>query len=564
MVKRVLKIFYKEFNSINEAALLLGMFTFFSQLLGIVRDRFLAANLGASLNLDIYYAAFRIPDFLFAIAASLVSVTILIPFFVEKLGLDSENPGRSRKFINNIFTAFFIMIIVVSGITFIIMPWLAQVVAPGFEGEALSELVRLSRIMLLSPILLGVSNLLGTITQAFRKFFVYALSPIFYNLGIIVGILAFYPIFGLSGLAWGVALGALLHVIIQLPVVIRQGYFPTFTWRINWREAGQIAAISLPRTLTLSLSKISIIVLIALASQLAEGSVSILNFAMNLQNVPLTIIGVSFSVAAFPTLVKLFSENNKEEFYRKLVMPARQIVFWSIPVIIFFVVLRAHIVRVILGAGEFSWADTRLTAAALALFVISVMFQSLILLLVRGYYAAGKTARPLLVNLFGTGATIGFAFWFLNLFNNNSNIQAFFENVLRVEGVPGTNVLMLALAYTIGVLINFALMWGLFKWEFMREYKTGLTRTFIQSLIASIVMGVVIYQLLRLFDNFLDINTFWGVFGQGVLSGLIGIAVAITLLVMMKNKEIDAFWRAMKNKKIWKTRLMGSDTENVS
>lgn len=564
MVRQVLKIFYKEFNSINQAAMLLGLFTFFSQLLGIVRDRFLASNLGASLNLDIYYAAFRIPNLLFAIAAALVSVTILIPFFVEKLGYDANKPGTSQRFINNVFTVFFFGIVVLSLIIFILTPWLAHLVAPGFDVDSMKELITLNRIMLLSPILLGLSNLMGTITQAFRKFFVYALSPIFYNVGIIIGIVAFYPIFGLTGLAYGVALGALMHLLIQLPVVINQGYFPRFTFKINWAEIGHIAKISLPRTLTLALSQISIMVLVALATGLAEGSVSIFNFALNLQNVPLTIIGVSFSVAAFPTLVKLFTEKNTEEFIRKLILPARQIVFWSIPVIIFFVVLRAHIVRVILGAGAFSWADTRLTAAALALFVISVMFQSLILLLVRGYYAAGKTARPLIVNLIGTGVTIGCAFLFLHLFQTNPVIQNFFESVLRVKNVPGTSVLMLAFAYTIGAVANFAIMWFLFKREFMREYRSGLHRTFTQSLIASTVMGVVIHQLLRFFDNFLDINTFGGVFGQAFFSGLIGIIVAIVILRLMGNEEIKMAEVVLKNKRIWKTRIIGSDAENVS
>src|SRR3989344_4161802 len=175
----------------------------------------------------------------------------------------------------------------------------------------------------LSPILMGLSNLFGTITQLFRKFFIYSLSPIFYNFGIIIGIIFLYPIFGINGLVFGVVLGALMHFLIQVSASWGCGFTPRFSFgRSPTGEA-------------------------------------IFNFSFNLQSVPLNIIGVSYAVAAFPTLVKSFSGQKKDEFKNHLKSTARQIVFWSLPVIFLFIVLRAQIVRVILGSGSFSWENTR-------------------------------------------------------------------------------------------------------------------------------------------------------------------------------------------------------------
>jgi putative peptidoglycan lipid II flippase len=563
MVRKILNIFYKEFTTISEAALLLGFFTFLSQILGLVRDRLFAGQIGAGLQLDIYYAAFRIPDIVFAVAASLVSVTILIPFFVESQKKDGEDASSSHRFINSVFTVFFVAIIVIAGIIFVLMPHLAPYIAPGFDAASLDQLITLSRIMLLSPILLGFSNLLGTITQAFKKFFVYAIAPVFYNAGIIIGIVALYPIFGPAGLAYGVGLGALAHLMIQVPVVIRQGYLPKFTTKINWKAIGRIVGLSLPRTFTLSVSKIVFAILVAFASTLTAGSVSLFNFAWNIQNVPLALIGMSFSVAAFPTLVKFFSENDTENFLKQLVIPARQIVFWSIPVIIFFIVLRAQIVRVILGAGEFTWADTRLTAAALALFALSVLFQSLTLLLVRGYYAAGKTWRPLWVTTLGGLVSIGMAKALLVLFENNTSFHQLVESILRVQDVPGTSMLMLALAYTLGQTIIFITLWLFFRFEFMRTYKTGIGRVALQTLTGSLVMGIATYHLLRFFNAVFDINTFWGVLGQGFFAGFVGVILFVVVLHLLGNHEIRVVTRLLKKGTFWTKQLLGMNTQDI-
>jgi putative peptidoglycan lipid II flippase len=201
----------------------LGFFALISQLLGFWRDRLLASSFGAGEALDIYYAAFRVPDLIFILSASMVSLSVLIPFLSKKR---EESKEVAREFLDSVFSGFFAFILVLSALTFFFAPQLTELLFPGFTPDMLSHTAFLMRIMLLQPILLGVSNLFASVTQLERRFFVYAVSPILYNVGIIIGVFLLYPILGLSGLAWGVVLGALLHVGIQIPVMVRTGMFP--------------------------------------------------------------------------------------------------------------------------------------------------------------------------------------------------------------------------------------------------------------------------------------------------------------------------------------------------
>ena len=261
----------------------------------------------------------------------------------------------------------------------------------------------------MSPIFIGLSNLIGTITQFYKNFLVFSLSPVFYNLGILVGVIVLYPKVGIYGLSVGVILGAMMHFLVQVPVVAKHNFLPKFNFNINWKEMLRVAKSSAPRTLTLSCNSLAFIFLIAMASKFSPGSISLFTFAYNLQSVPVGIVGISYSVAAFPVLVRSFSSKDLDGFIKQIILTGRQIIFWSLPIMALLIVLRAQIVRVILGSNGFSWVDTRLTAAAVALFVISLVFQGLVLLFVRGYYASGNTKKPLIANVSSSIMVVVFA-----------------------------------------------------------------------------------------------------------------------------------------------------------
>lgn len=559
-MEKILRIFTKESGSLNQAALLLGSLTLVSQILALFRDRSIAHFIGPSASLDSYYAAFRVPDLIFICIASLASITVIIPFIVEKMDGDKVTE-EARKYLNDIFTVFFSLMVLVAFFAFFLMPSLIFFIAPGFTPAHQAEVVMLSRIMLFSPILMGLSNLFGTVTQLFRKFFIYSLSPILYNIGIIVGVIFLYPNFGIYGLAMGVALGAFMHFGIQAISSHLCGFTPRFSLKINFNDIKKSAINSFPRTLGLAFNNIALISIIALASFLKSGSISVFNFSYNLQSVPLNIIGISYAVAAFPGLTKSFVGGKKEEFKKHLKDAARAIVFWSLPVIFIFIVVRAQIVRVILGSGSFSWDDTRLVAASLAIFSISILAQGMITLLSRSYYATGNTKRPLIVNFLCSLLIIILSYVFIKMFENVLFFRYFIESLLKVNDIEGTEVLMLPLAYSVGTILNFILHWIFVKKDFMPE-ESFITKTFFQSLGASFFLGLVGYLSLNILSPVFGTTTFWGVFLQGFISGILGIIAAVIVLYLLKNEELNVIIETLKTK-FWRAKIIAPSAEEL-
>lgn len=558
MVKRVFRIFHKEIIGLHEAAYLLAFFAILSQLLALIRDRLLAYSFGAGEVLDLYYAAFRIPDLIFVTAASVVSVSVLVPFLIEKL---DRGIVEGKKFIDSVFSFFFILILGTSLVAYFLVPYFSAYIFPNLNTSQSAEFILITRILLLSPIFLGLSNFFASITQVYRRFLIYALSPLFYNIGIIIGVVFFYPIFGLEGLVYGVILGAIFHFLIQIPFVLKQGLVPRFSFIIDFVGIRKVIFLSIPRTITLGASQVALIFLVSFASRMSEGSISVFNFSLNLQSVPLSIIGVSYSIAAFPTLSRLFSSGQRVKFLEQIIASTRHIIFWSIPISVLFIVLRAQIVRTILGAGKFSWDDTRLTAAALALFTVSVVAQSMVLLLVRGYYAMGNTKKPLFVGLFSGGMIVFFSFAFIKIFNSFPMFQYFMESLFRVDNISGTVVLMLPLGYSLALIINCVFLGVGFHKDFP-NFSKAIISTIFQTFCASIIMGFVSYLCLGVLDDVFNLNKSIGVFLQGFVSGIIGLVTLVITLKLLKNKEVDEIWKTM-HKKIWKARPIAPDVSEL-
>ena len=556
MVKRILGIFHKEISGLHQAAYLLGFFALGSQFLALIRDRILAAHFGATSTLDIYYAAFRIPDFIFITVGSMVSVSVLIPFMMEKFGKDSDN---GREFIGNIFSFFFLFIVLTCAIVFFFVPQLSRYLFPGFDAGSLAKVVSLTRILLLSPIFLGLSNIFGTLTQAYRRFFLYSLSPILYNLGIIFGIIFLYPAFGLPGLAYGVIIGAFFHFAIQIPLIAEHKMLPRFRLKYNLKDIKRVLFVSVPRTFTLGSDNISMIFLVSFASLMTAGSIAVFNFSFNLQSVPLAIIGVSYSLAAFPVLIQSFLTKDMKKFVEQMVNSARHIIFWSVPVVTMFIVLRAQIIRVILGSGQFNWYDTRLTAACLAIFAASIIFQNMTLLFVRAYYAVGVTKKPFIAKGVNALLTVILGYGFMVLYGVSPAFKNILETVLRVKDIPGTIVLTLPLGWSIGEFFNMIVLWLAFQKDFA-GFSKNVLKTFFQVLSAALVMGFVSYNFLNIFDNVFDLTTTFGIFMQGFLSGIMGIAVGVALLYFFNSQELGEIWQTL-HKKIWRAKVIVPDAE---
>lgn len=554
MVKKIQKLFGREIKGLHEAAYLLALFSILSQFFALIRDRLLASYFGTGLDLDVYYAAFKLPDLMFVIVASLVSISVLVPEFVKHL----EDEKKLRNIINSIFTILSFISIISLVIAFYFTPKFLQLVVPDLLGSKLgTELILITRILLIQPIILAISGFVGSLVQAYKRFTVYAFAPIAYNFGIIIGILFLYPFYGLAGLAYGVLIGSIMHLLVQLPFIFGQKIYPKLILKINFQEIKYILLNSLPRTASIFANQAILIFMTYLGSTMVYGSLSTFNLSYNLQSVPLAIIGVSYSLAAFPSLSKYFQKGDLHNFYLNINKALRHIIFWSLPVMAMFIVLRAQIVRVILGSGNFDWDATRLVAASLAIFTLSIFAQSISILFLRAYYAMGKTLKPFLITITMFIVIVLSSFFFLDLIKGHWALA--FKSLLRLNSVTDISVLALPMAFAFGQIINVILLTTLFG-NVKKIINRDLIRAVWQSLSASVMAFVIALISLNFLDNFFDLNTFNGVFMQGFLAGIFGIISAVALLILIDNKEVMIVIKTLKNK-FWKTKPISPEVE---
>lgn len=387
--------------SLGGAAFIIALAGILSRLLGFVRDRLLASSFGAGDTLDVYYAAFRLPDFIYGFLVLGALSAAFVPVFTELVEKDKEQ--SAWQLMHNVL---YLLLFALGGaalLGIIFAPWIAKWVAPGFPIEKQEQVIVLTRIMLLSPIFLALSAVFGGVLISFKRFLAYSLAPIFYNVGIIIGILGLVPYLGITGLAWGVALGSLLHVLIQYPAVMDAGY--RFQW-IRWKAlfdtaTRQVVRLMIPRSLAMAINQVSLLVVTVFASTLASGSLAVVNLATNIQSVPLGLFGISFAVAAFPVLSSLAGKEAHRDFFETLSRTVWRVLYFVLPLSLFMIIFRAEIVRVVLGTGAFDWEDTILTFQMLGILSFSLFAQCVIPLFVRAFFALQNTKLPLIAALGG-------------------------------------------------------------------------------------------------------------------------------------------------------------------
>lgn len=530
--------FNKEVTSLHAAALILGGAALLSRLLGLLRDRLLAAHFGAGDTLDAYYAAFQIPDILYTVLLVGAASAAVLPVFLE---YERKSPEAAEAFISNLLTVFSVAAVLLAVAVIFFAPALTALVAPGFASAKLALTITLTRLMMLNTVFLGVAGILSTVLQARHRFVVFALPPIFYNLGIIAGILFLVPLLGPRGLAWGVLMGGALQVLVQLPTLRAMRF--RIRPMLHIRDAGliRVARTSLPRVLALSMSQVTLTVLGAIASFFAAGSISVFRFASNLLYVPVGLFGVSYALAMFPKLSGAFLDRRGESFREQVALGIRNILFWALPFATLFVVLRAHIVRVILGSGHFDWEDTRLVAALLALLAAAVVSESVLPLILRAFYALGKTREPLAWDVVGSLLTVAFALAAAAWFSARPEALAAVARVLRIGDLPSPRVLAVGIGFALGSLANTALLATALRRAARRELRVTISfevNDILTMFGAAVLAAVAAYGALLPFPALVPTNTFIGIFTQGAAAGLVGLFVYGAVLAWRKNPEI--------------------------
>ncbi len=445
---------------ITLGALILGGSYFFSAVLGLLRDRLLAGSFGAGLELDVYFASFRIPDFIYHILILGGLVVSFLPLFSEYF---SRNKEEAWKMTNYILNTLLVFLILISFIFFIFTPWLIRWIFPGFGPEHHNLAIPLTRLLFLSPILFGISNLFSGILQYFRRFFIYGLTPILYNLAIIFGIIFLVPYFGIFGVGIGVILGAALHMAIQIPTAVRCGFSYKFLFNLKYPAIKRIFKLMLPRIFGVAAQQINLIIITAIASMVSLGAISVFNFSNNLQSLPLGIIGAAFAVSVFPTLSQAWAQDQKKEFLENFFFVFRRILFLIIPISILIFFLRTEIVNFILKTGFFGISEAKLTAACLGLFSFSIFAQALIPLLAKSFFSLQDTKTPTLITICSVTLNIGLAFFLVWLFKFPNLLSNFFISFFGLGQIENIAVIGLPLAFSISAIFQFVLLFVFFQ-----------------------------------------------------------------------------------------------------
>ncbi len=562
------KLFNSQSKTITSAAIILAAASLTSQFLGLMRDRILAGRFGAGDELDIYFASFRVPDLIYNLLVVGALTAGFIPVFTAywqrskkqitnfsspqmrgglKRGVEggevhlndtSPSPSSTEEgrisddpwyLANDLLNIVSFGLIIACGLAAIFASRIVPLIAPGFDPQKIHQTINLTRIIFLSPIFLGISGVFSGISQSFKHFIAFSLAPIFYNLGIIFGALFLTKYFGIYGLGLGVIIGAFLHMLVQILPAASFGFRYQFILDFKNKGIRRIAKLMIPRTFSLGLSQLNFLALTIIASTLASGSLAVFNFAYNIYTFPLGLVAGSFAIAAFPTLTHWAHRKDWPNFAKSFSSAFRQILFFIIPAAALFIVLRAQIVRVILGTGRFNWNDTILTINALQFLTLGLFADGLVLLLIRGFFALEDTKTPFVLGIFDTLIRVICAYVFARYF-----------------GVAG-----LAIGFTFGCVVYFILLWFFLQRKVGDLDKRAIFSSTVKILFASILAGLTAYLALHIFAHLVNMKTLLGIFTQGLVAGLLGIFVYIVAGLILRSEEMQNFWQAFTHRLPW-------------
>ncbi|HBP51533.1 MAG: hypothetical protein US68_C0010G0057 [Candidatus Shapirobacteria bacterium GW2011_GWE1_38_10] len=489
-------------KSIFSATVVLAVTFLASALLGFLRTRFLYSAFFKCcvLDLDAYNAAFRIPDLIFKLLVTGALSASFIPVFSSYL---HKNKKQAQLMASSVINLLLLIFLGISLIALIFAHPLSQLIAKGFSPYQIDLMASLTRILLIAQIFFLISNFLTAVLQVKQIFIIPALSPIVYNLFIILGIYTLAPAFGIYGVVYAVVVGAFFHMAIQIPSIRHIGFNYSRVASFKIPGVREIVRLMIPRTLSLGLAEIENTVTLFFASTLSAGSISLLNLALQLMYLPSRIFGTTVGQASLPVLSKNIAKNQLDLFRNTVRKTILQSIYIAFPIGVLILVNRLPIVRLAFGTRQFPWSATLLTARTLAFLTPAIVCQAAIQILIRSFYALHDTKTPLKISA-------------LSLFFNV--ITSYFFIHFTTLGIVG-----LAISASIGNLVQCIGLFWLFVLRVDGQGWKEMLFSFNRILISSILCGLVSWLTIRCLDLFIldtskTINVVL-VFGASVLSG---------------------------------------------
>ncbi len=515
----------KKQMTVGSAALVLAFMVLLSRVLGLVRDRLLASYFAPD-TLGIYFAAFRIPNFIFELLVMGALTSAFIPVYSKYLAQNNEKEAQrvAAGLINLSLIIFFVLAIPL----YVAAPFLSRLITPGFNESQIAQMTAFTRFMLffqVTPLLIG--NVFTGILQSHNLFLIPALAPVLYNIGIIIGVILLAPAMGLWAPVIGVAIGAVLFVLIQIPALIHIGY--RHSSEINPKNEGirEVGKLMGPRTFGLAVTQIDTTVDLMLASLLGARMVTIFAFAQQLQQLPIGLFGQTIAQAVLPSLSQLSASDKHDEFIATIRSAVHQILFLVLPMAMLFIVLRIPVIRLIYGASRFDWAATVDTGMTLSAFSISLFAQAIVQVLARGFYSLLDSKTPVIVGVICVVL--------------NSVLSIIFVLVLHLP------IWSLGLSTSVASILNAFLLFMLLD----RRIKGFITPSLMVPILkmggATIVAGIALYIPLKLFDQLVfDTTRTFGLILLTGVSATLGLATYFFLSWVLNVDQVHDLIRLMK------------------
>ena len=508
------------------AVLLIGLSFLGSRLLGVARTAVIADQYGTSVELDAFWVAMRLPDLVFQLLAGATLASAFIPVYARALQHRGEQ--SAWRLASIVLNWVLIGTIALSVVVFFAAEWIVPALAPGLGEDSgiqdaiIDDAVFLTRVLLLSPILFAVSGMLTGILHARRHFLLPAISPMLYNLAIILGALLLPGELGVEALVIGVVAGSGLHLMIQLPALstalARSGGGLGLHFDLGDVEAREVLRLMGPRMLGLAAAQINLIVLTFFGSLVGDSSISALNFAWLLLMFPVGLFGMSMATAVFPSLAERAATGGPSAVNALVSQTLRFTLFLAIPASVGMLLLRDSIVATLLEHGAFDATATQLVSDALLFYSIGVFAHAAIEIVSRGFYVLGDTRTPV---------ALAISSMLLNVI-----LSAVLVGPLELKG--------LALALSISAIAEFLLLTLLLNGRLNRQL---LSRTVwwstIKTMVAAVIMGQLVWLLIEVLVGLDFARDSWIVLMLGVSGGGV---VYLALSLIMKQGEAEALF----------------------
>lgn len=390
-----------------------------SNLAGLARQVLVANAFGTQTEMEAFNAANRVSETLFTLVAGGALSSAFIPTFTGLLA--KEKRDQAWKLASAVTNLVLIILIVLALVTAFFAPQITRyILAPGFSNDPYKEqlTIQLLRLMLPSAVVFGLSGLAMGVLNSYRKFLIPALTPAMYQLGMIFGVLFLTPNMGIFGLAWGVLIGSALHLLLQLPGLMRLGGRFEFTLAPGIPEVGEVIRLMGPRLLGVAIVQLNFWINTRLASQMAGGSVTGIVLAFSLMLMPQAAIAQSIAIAAMPMFSSQVALGQLSEMRKSLLASLRAAIMLSLPAAVGLILLREPVIITLYQRGAFDQHSTQLVAWALLWYSAGLVGHATVEILSRAFYSLHDTKTPVMIGVIAMSLNIGFSYLFSAWFSS--------------------------------------------------------------------------------------------------------------------------------------------------